>query len=247
MAVTSPEVAALSKREQAKRMLVIVNPKATAMKERLRHLVVYALQGRYDVHVEETQHRGHALDLSRDAAAQGFDVVAVYAGDGTVNEAANGLAGTETALTALPGGSNNVWAKELGIPNDVVDATEHLLGLADRFEPRKIDLGIANGRRFVFSCGSGLDASAAMNVDLRPKLKAKAGPYFYTYVAVSAFYRQYLRNPIRMKFETGGSSAEGITVLAQNSDPFTYFGNRPVRVCEGIEIDDGTLSVAVLR
>ena len=50
-----------------------------------------------------------------------------------------------------------------------------------------------------------------------------------------------------MRFETGGATAEGITVLAQNSDPFTYFGNRPVRVCEGIEIDDGTLSVAVLR
>ena len=50
-----------------------------------------------------------------------------------------------------------------------------------------------------------------------------------------------------MRLETGGESAEGITVLAQNSDPFTYFGNRPVRVCEGIEIDDGTLSIAVLR
>ena len=99
----------------------------------------------------------------------------------------------------------------------------------------------------MFSCGSGLDATAAMRVDLRPKLKARAGPYFYTWVAVSAFYRQYLRNPIRMRLETGGSTAEGITVLAQNSDPFTYFGNRPVRVCEGIEIDDGTLSVAVLR
>jgi diacylglycerol kinase family enzyme len=86
-----------------------------------------------------------------------------------------------------------------------------------------------------------------MGVDQSPKLKARAGPYFYSWVAISAFYRRYLRNPIRMRLEVGGEAAEGITVLAQNSDPFTYFGRRPVRVCEEVEIDDGTLSVAVLR
>jgi diacylglycerol kinase family enzyme len=78
-------------------------------------------------------------------------------------------------------------------------------------------------------------------------LKSKLGPYFYTWVAVSGFYRDYLRNPIRMRLEVGSESAEGVTVLAQNSDPFTYFGRRPVRVCDGIAIDDGTLSVAILR
>jgi diacylglycerol kinase family enzyme len=174
-------------------------------------------------------------------------VVVAFGGDGTLNEVANGLAGTGVPVSVLPGGSTNVVARTLGIPNDVVDATEHLLGLADRFEPRPIDLGIANGRRFVFSCGSGLDASAAMRVDQKPKLKARAGPYFYTWVAVGSFYRDYLRNPVRMRLEAGGRTTEGVTVLAQNSDPFTYFGNRPVRVCEGIEIDDGTLSIAVLR
>ena len=55
----------------------------------------------------------------------------------------------------LPGGSTNVVCRTLGIPNDVVDATEHLLALADDFHPRKIDLGVANGRRFVFACGCG--------------------------------------------------------------------------------------------
>ena len=234
-------------RPPKKRMLIIVNPYATTVSDRLKNLVVYALQGRYEVEAVSTEAQNHATEIGREAVDGGYDLVVAFGGDGTLNEVANGLAGTDVPITILPGGSTNVVARTLGIPNDVVDATEHLLGLADRFEPRKIDLGIANGRRFVFSCGSGLDASAAMNVDLRPKLKAKAGPYFYTYVAVSAFYRQYLRNPIRMRFETGGSTAEGITVLAQNSDPFTYFGNRPVRVCEGIEIDDGTLSVAVLR
>jgi len=236
-----------STRPRKKRMLIIVNPYATTVSDRLKNLVVYALQGRYEVEAVSTQAQNHATEIGREAVDGGYDLVVAFGGDGTLNEVANGLAGTDVPMTILPGGSTNVVARTLGIPNDVVDATEHLLGLADRFEPRKIDLGLANGRRFVFSCGSGLDATAAMNVDLRPKLKAKAGPYFYTYVAVSAFYRQYLRNPIRMRLETGGSTSEGITVLAQNSDPFTYFGNRPVRVCEGIEIDDGTLSIAVLR
>jgi diacylglycerol kinase family enzyme len=230
-----------------KRMLIIVNPYATTVSSRLKNLVVYALQARYDVEAVDTEASEHAIEIGREARDGGYDIVVAFGGDGTLNEVANGLAGTDVPVTILPGGSTNVVARTLGIPNDVVDATEHLLGLADRFEPRRIDLGIANGRRFVFSCGCGLDASAAMKVDQRPKLKARAGPYFYTWVAVSSFYSRYLRNPIRMRLEVGDESVEGITVLSQNSDPFTYFGNRPVRVCEGIAIDDGTLSIAVLK
>jgi diacylglycerol kinase family enzyme len=234
-------------RPRKKRMLIIVNPYATTVSDRLKNLVVYALQGRYEVEAVATEAQNHATEIGREAIDGGYDLVVAFGGDGTLNEIANGLAGTDVPVSILPGGSTNVVARTLGIPNDVVDATEHLLGLADRFEPRRIDLGIANGRRFVFSCGSGLDASAAMRVDQKPKIKARAGPYFYTWVAVAAFYREYLRNPIRMRLETAGEVSEGVTVLAQNSDPFTYFGPRPVRVCEGIEIDDGTLSIAVLR
>ena len=135
------DVAALERPAEAKRMLVIVNPHATTMSDRLKHLVVYALQGRYDVTAIDTQRKGHAIELVGEAARQGYDVVVAFGGDGTVNEAANGLAGTQTPLTCLPGGSNNVFGKMLGIPNDVVDATEHLLGLSDRWEPRAVDLG----------------------------------------------------------------------------------------------------------
>ncbi len=243
----SPNGGGQSARPRKKRMLIIVNPYATTVSDRLKNLVVYALQGRYEVEAVSTEAQNHATEIGREAIDGGYDLVVAFGGDGTLNEVANGRAGTDVPVTILPGGSTNVVARTLGIPNDVVDATEHLLGLADRFEPRRIDLGIANKRRFVFSCGSGLDASAAMRVDQKPKLKARAGPYFYTWVAVSSFYRQYLRNPIRMRLEVGGETTEGVTVLAQNSDPFTYFARRPVRVCEGIEIDDGTLSIAVLR
>jgi diacylglycerol kinase family enzyme len=73
------------------------------------------------------------------------------------------------------------------------------------------------------------------------------GPYFYTWVATSSFYREYLRDPVRLRLRAGGRELDGITVLAQNSDPFTYFGGRPVRVCRDVAIDDGTMAIAVLR
>jgi diacylglycerol kinase family enzyme len=66
-------------------------------------------------------------------------------------------------------------------------------------------------------------------------------------VAVSAFYRQYLRDPVRFRLQSGERSFEGVTAIAQNSEPFTFFADRPIHVCEGVEIDDGTLSIAVLR
>ena len=90
---------------------------------------------------------------------EGYDVVVAFGGDGTVNEAANGLVGSDTPLTCLPGGRANVYCRILGIPSDVVDATEHLLGLADDWRPRAVDLGRVNGRHFLFSAGVGLDAS----------------------------------------------------------------------------------------
>jgi diacylglycerol kinase family enzyme len=250
-ASSRPEASAnggsLRARGRKKRMLIIVNPYATTVSDRLKNLVVYALQGRYQVEAVLTESQNHATEIGAEARDGGYDIVVAFGGDGTLNEIANGLAGTDVPVTILPGGSTNVVARTLGIPNDVVDATEHLLGIADRFEPRRIDLGVANGRRFVFACGSGLDATAAMRVDQRPKLKSRGGPYFYGWVAMSSFYRDYLRDPVRMRLEVADTTTEGITVLAQNSDPFTYFGRRPVRVCEGIEIDDGTLSVAILR
>ena len=145
-------------------MLVIVTLRHN-VSDRLRNLVVYALQSRYSVEAIDTQERNHATEICREAAREGYDVVVAFGGDGTVNEAANGLAGSDTPLTSLPGGSTNVWARTLGIPNDVVDATEHLLSMADSFEPRQVDLGRVNGRYFVFASGVGLDASVVERVD----------------------------------------------------------------------------------
>jgi diacylglycerol kinase family enzyme len=237
----------LPARTPKKRMLVIVNPYATTVSDRLKKLVVYALQGRYEVEAIDTEAREHATEICREAAAAGYDVVVAFGGDGTVNEVANGLVGTGTPLTCLPGGSTNVVCRTLGIPNDVVDATEHLLRIADDFHPYRVDTGVVNGRHFVFACGVGLDASVVERVDRHPYRKARFGEYYYTYAAVATFSRKYLMNPPRVRVEAGGRTLEGVTVIVQNSDPFTYFGRRPIRVCEGAGLDTGTLSLTVLR
>jgi diacylglycerol kinase family enzyme len=236
-----------SRRSAKKRMLIIVNPYATTVSDRLKNLVVYALQGRFEVETIETEAQNHATEIGREVRDHGYDVVVAFGGDGTLNEVANGLAGTDVPVSVLPGGSTNVVCRTLGIPNDVVDATEHLLAMVDDWRPRKIDLGLADRRHFVFSCGAGIDATVVKRVDAHPRLKSAAGPYYFTWAAVSAFYRAYLYNPVRLRVQVDGETVEGVTALAQNSDPFTFFASRSVRVCEGVAIDDGTLAVGVLK
>ena len=237
-----------SRKPAKKRMLIIVNPYATTVSDRLRNLVVYALQGRFDVEAVSTEAQNHATEIGREARDGGYDVVVAFGGDGTLNEVANGLAGTDLPVAILPGGSTNVVCRTLGIPNDVVDATEHLLSLLDDWRPRKIDLGKVDERHFVFACGVGIDATVVRRVDEHPKLKSKAGPYYYSWAGISGFYRKYLLNSVRVRVETdAGDPVEGVTAIVQNSDPLTYFASRPIRVCEGIAIDDGTLSIGVLK
>ncbi len=232
-----------------RRMLIIVNPYATTVSDRLRHLVVYALQGRFEVDAVDTEARGHATELCREAAHEGYDVVVAFGGDGTVNEAANGLLGSSTPLCCLPGGSANVFGKMLGIPGDVVDATEHLLAMADDWRPRRVDLGVVNGRCFTFASGLGLDASVVERVDANPKMKARLGPYFFTWVAVSTYLRRYLVSPPRLQVQAGedGEPLEGVTAIVQNGSPFTYFQNRPIEIADGAALDSGALAGGVLH
>jgi diacylglycerol kinase family enzyme len=240
------EISALERPAEAKRMLVIVNPYATTMSDRLKQLVVYALQGRYEVEAIDTQRRGHATELVVAAAAEAFDVVVAFGGDGTVNEVANGLAETATPLTVLPGGSNNVFCKMLGIPNDVVDATEHLLGLADRWAPKAVDLGRVNGRWFTFAAGVGLDASVVERVDRHPHLKARFGAWYYTEAAIVTFLRRYVVNPPRLEIEIGGERVPGVSAFFQNGEPYTYFKSRPINLVEGARLDSGDLAGVML-
>jgi diacylglycerol kinase family enzyme len=237
----------LPERTPKRRMLVIVNPYATTVSDRLKNLVVYALQSRYTVEAVDTEKPGHATQICREAAREGYDVVVAFGGDGTANEAANGLVGSDTPLTMLPGGSTNVWSRTLGIPNDVVDATERLLRIADDFQPRRVDLGRVDERHFVFASGVGLDASVVERVDAHPYRKARFGAWYYSAAAVAIFSRRYLVNPPVVRVTAGDRTLTGVTVVVQNSDPFTYFRTRPIRLTEPAGLETGSLSAAVLK
>jgi diacylglycerol kinase family enzyme len=231
----------------SKRMLMIVNPYATTVSDRLKNLVVYALRGRYQVDAIDTEARGHATELCREAAQEGYDVVVAFGGDGTVNEAANGLAASETPLSCLPGGRTNVYCRMLGIPTDVVDATEHLLRIADDWHPRRVDLARVNERYFVFSAGVGLDASVVERVDAHPRLKARLGEWYYTTTGVQTFTRRYLVRPPRLEVELAGERVHGVTAIVQNAEPYSFFGNRPVHMGEGATLNSGDLAGVVLE
>ena len=121
----------------------------------------------------------------------------------------NGIAGSDVPVSVLPGGCTNVVCRMLGIPTDVVDATEHLLHLSDDLRPRRIDLGRVNGRYFVFSSGVGIDAEATDWVDSRPWLKSRSGDLAFTIAAVQSFLRNYRAKPPQHGGRGRGAASRG--------------------------------------
>jgi diacylglycerol kinase family enzyme len=242
------EIVALDRSVQRRRMLVIVNPSASTMSVRLRGLVIAALQGRYDVDAIDTRARDHATELCREAAGEGYEVVVSFGGDGTVNEIANGLAGCDVPLTCLPGGATNVFCKMLGIPGEIVDATEHLLRMADVWRSRRIDLGTVNGRCFTYGAGYGFDASVVKRIDRQPNLKQhKLRELYFVYCAVETGLREYVRDPPRMEVHLGEVVDRAITTLVQNGDAFTYLGSKPLALAPGGGLQTGSLAGLALR
>lgn len=229
------------------RMLIVVNPFATTVSERLSNLVVRALQSRYDVSVVTTEARDHATQIVRERAGDN-DIVVAFGGDGTVNEIANGLAGTETPMTALPGGSTSVFARMLGYSSDVVDATEQLLRVADRFEPRRIDLGRVGDRYFTFTSGYGFDASVVAQIDAHPRTKARIGHWYGAYAGVKTAIGSYAFKPPTISTTVDGLRlADGISVMIQNGEIYTYFNSKPLRVAMGAGLQTGSLAGAILK
>ena len=166
---------------QRLRILLVVNTFASSVTARNTVVVHRRLSRDHEVELVETNRRGHATRFAHDAARRGVDVVVGFGGDGTLNEVATGIAGTDTALGALPGGSTNVFARTIGLPNDPVAAVELLAGGIDAGDLRPIGLGRVNGRFFCFHTGVGFDAAVVATVEKRAQLKRWLGhPLFIT-------------------------------------------------------------------
>lgn len=136
------------------RALLVVNPAATTTSARVRDVISTALSSDLKLEVATTEYRGHARDLARKAAESGeVELVVSLGGDGTVNEIVNGLLhhGPDPEalpkLAVVPGGSTNVFARALGLPNDAVEATGALLDALRAGTSRTVGLGLVSGTR----------------------------------------------------------------------------------------------------
>lgn len=196
-----------------------------------RRVRVQRLLGQHHrLEVAETYRRGHATRLARAAAREGMDVVVVAAGDGTLNEAADGLIGTDTALAPLPGGSTNVFARTLGIPNSIMSATEQLVSSLEASSIRTIGVGEANGRHFLFHLGAGFDAEVIEQVERRNWLKRWVAHPMFAVAAVTTFFRGFDRAhpPFHVLDEEGNAIGDGYFAVISNTKPYAFFGPRPL-------------------
>lgn len=230
------------------RVLLIVNTTASSVTARKRVVIQKALGADHDLEMMETSRRGHAARLARGAARRGVEVVAVLGGDGTLNEAADGLVGTETALAPLPGGSTNVYARTLGIAHDPVDATSQLLGSLERRSFERIGLGRVNGRYFLFHAGIGFDAAVVSWVERHSSIKRYAAHPLFVVAAFDTWLRTYDHSHGRFDVVLdSGEVIDGATLtIVSKTSPYTYMGNRPLRVAPAAGLDT-PLSVTVVK
>ena len=221
------------------KLLLLVNASASAVTARGRVVIQKALSADHEVTTAETSRRGHASRLAQGAAADGVDVVVVLGGDGTLNEAANGLAGTATALGVLPGGSTNVFARTIGTPADPIEATGSLLAALGRGSVRPIGLGSVNGRYFLFHVGVGFDAAVVAQVERRAELKRYAGHPLFVWAAFATWFRHYDRSRPRfsVRHEPGDVVDDGYMTVVQNTNPYTYLGSRPLDTAPDAGLD----------
>jgi diacylglycerol kinase family enzyme len=229
------------------RVLLLVNPFASSVTARSRVVIQKALSADHEVTLAETDRRGHATRLAQAAAASGTEVVVALGGDGTLNEAANGLAGTHCALAALPGGSTNVFARTLGLPNDPIEATGQLLDALERGKIDRVGLGTVNGRYFLFNLGIGFDAAVVARVERRANLKRYAGHPLFVYSAFATWMRHYDRTKphFSVKFGDGTVVDDAYFGICLNTNPYTYLGNRPLNLAPEATLDRGLAMLTV--
>jgi len=227
------------------KILLIVNSFASSVTARNTVMVHRRLGRGHDVEIVETNRRGHATRFAHDAARRGLDVVVGYGGDGTLNEVATGIAGTGTALGVLPGGSTNVFARTLGMPNDPVAAVEHLANGLDAADLRPIGLGKVNGRYFCFHTGVGFDAAVVERVERRGSMKRWVGHPLFIYAGVSTWMTGYdRRSPhFRVHGDGGSDVSDGYFTIVLNTNPYTYLGNRPLDLSPAATLEQGLVAI----
>lgn len=224
------------------RAVLIVNPNATSTTPAGRDLLAHALESRVTLTVEHTNHRGHAIEIARDAARDGVDVLIVHGGDGTVNEVVNGAlgdcgtrpdAGQAPAVAVVPGGSANVFARALGISPDPIEATNQLVDLLGGYRLgrpwRRIGLMDCGERWGVFTAGMGVDGDVVAAVEAQRAKGRKVTASRYIRVAVREVLASARKEPTLTLHLPDTDPVGGVHfAFVSNSSPWTYANSRPV-------------------
>lgn len=217
------------------RVLLLVNPTASSVTRHRRAAVRRILAADHEVEVAETSRRGHATLLARAAAHDRFDVVAVYGGDGTLNEAATGLLHSDTALAPLPGGSTNVYAQTLGYPRHADDAAHALVAALEHDGIERVSVGTANERPFLFCTGIGFDASVIRRVERHSRrLKRMASHPLHVIAAFQTFFSaEGRRVHVDITVDHDGKPERLTDVrfaIISKTSPWTFLGHRPLHI-----------------
>jgi len=223
-----------------KRVLFVSNPRAGSVSARVKEVIVKSLEADFKLEVVETAARNQAGELAREAVDRGFDAVIAFGGDGTINETAQGLIGTDVALAILPGGSTNVIARALGVPRDPVEATAFVASHLRSSTRSRINVAKLNDRFFLFNAGMGLDAETVRRVESDPEGKRRNHEKLFVRNALKAGLTQYrgIEPMISMTIE-GADPVNVVTAIACNGAPFTYYRGWPVDVCPKARLDKG--------
>jgi diacylglycerol kinase family enzyme len=238
------------------RILLVANPKATTTSERTRDRVIALLAEGLDIRAGLTQDRGHATELARRAAEQGYDAVVAFGGDGTVNEVVNGLLAEGPspegpALGIIPGGHANVMAYALGLPRDPIRCARLVGELLRGGSLPTIGLGRADGRWFTFNAGLGVDAAVVAAVeDLRGR-GVPSSTATYTAGLVKAWLSSDRSTAdVSLTARRHGApveSADGlVSAIVQNARPWTLIGELAIEASPTADLDKG-LDVVGLR
>ena len=225
--------------------VLIVNPYAGRLSDLEREVVISALKARFDIEGFATTGRGNGIDVARKAAEEGARLVIAFGGDGHVNEVANGVAGTDTAMAIIPGGTMNVFARSLGVSTDAMTAVNLLHAHLDN-APREVSLGRIDDRYFTFSAGCGFDAEAAELVERDYPKKRRFGEIFFYWSAFRVLTGSYRHRNPGMVLEGDFGRVPVSMAVACNTGPYAYLGKRRINLTPDVSLDKG-LDVFALR
>ena len=186
-----------------------------------------------DASIVPTERGGHATELARQAVADGCGVVMAFGGDGTMNEVAQALVGTDAILAVLPCGSGNGLARHLGIPL----APEAALNLLLTGRPRAIDTGYADGRAFFVTAGLGFEGEIAH----RFTRLTQRGLSGYIRTSAQAWWG-YVPAEYTITHDGGRVTTDAFTLAVSNCN---QYGNNAY-IAPRAEVDNGFLDLTAV-